>query len=270
MNKRLLLSTLLVSAGLWASQASAQLLFTEGKDYTVIENPLKLQKAGQKEVIEFFSYACSHCANLDPKITDWALNKKPKDVGFYQIPAVGGRMWTFLARVKLVANELGLSYDFDKKYFYSIHELNYRPLLGDRSAAIDFIAKAAGVNKQQVEKVWDSPKVEAAIKNSDELWRQAKLDGVPAVIVNGKYLVRLISYENFFSTIDFLLASTKVAPIKNATSAEVKPAEAKPAEVKPVETKSVEVKPAEATPIEAMSSALKSAESAAQPQPALK
>lgn len=197
------------------STASAQALYTEGKDYTVLENPLPLRKAGQEEVVEFFSYACPHCANLEPHIIKWKNEKKPEDVGFYQIPAVGGS-WTFVAQVKYTADKLGLGDEFNQKYFTAIHTDGNRRLLGAKNAAIDFMVKEGGVDKAEVEKAWGSLQVKSGLKNSAQLWVQAKLEGVPTAIVNGKYKVKLNQYDEFFAIIDFLLATTSVEPVAKA------------------------------------------------------
>lgn len=208
MKKALLsLSTLLVL--FFSTSAFAQLKYIEGRDYTVLEQPLKLQKAGEKEVVEFFSFVCPHCYNLEPHIVKWSEESKPADVGFYQMPAVGGKLWTFTARVKFVADKLQLGKAFDERYFNELHKEKNRRLAGDKDSVIALMAEF-GAEQQAAEKAWDSLAVKANLKKSDTLWQQAGLSGVPAVIVNGKYIVSLTSYETFFEVIDFLLATTDV------------------------------------------------------------
>ncbi len=226
MQKRLitLFSAAIFSAGFIANSAMAQLRFIEGKDYKIIENPLPLQKAGENEVLEFFSYACGHCANLEPRLLKWVAEEKPKDVGFYTIPAVGGRMWTFVAQVKFTAEKLGLDHQFDAKYFKAIHEDGERALLGDKDKAFEFIMKEGKFTEEQVEKAWNSLQIKNSLSKSNHLWQQAKLEGVPALIVNGKYLVEMRQYDELFAVIEFLLKnkSVKVAPTKaeQSTAAE--------------------------------------------------
>ncbi|MPV85850.1 thiol:disulfide interchange protein DsbA/DsbL [Ostreibacterium oceani] len=188
----------------------AQSLFNEGADYTALANPLDPQKAGQKEVIEIFSYTCPHCYNLESHINEWAENTKPESVGFYKIPATGG-YWEFTARVKYVAEKLGLGHDFDMAYFDAIHKDKQRKLMGDKKAAIEFIATFAGISPDEVEKSWKSLQVERNLKRSEQIYQQSGVTGVPAVLVNGKYMVKLGSnYERFFQVIDYLLKTTDV------------------------------------------------------------
>ncbi len=197
-------------ATLLSTNAAAQLLYTEGKDYTVLENPIPLQKSGQKEVVEFFSYTCPHCYNLEPHIIKWAAESKPENVGFYQIPATGGKLWTFTAKVKYVAEKLNLGHEFDSKYFAALHKDKNRRLMGSKDDVIEFMVKEGGADKTAAEKAWDSLHVKSGLNKSEKLWQQAKLSGVPVIIVNGKYVVALRDYESFFNIINYLLSSTEV------------------------------------------------------------
>ncbi len=252
MQKRLitLFSAAIFSAGFIANSAMAQIRFIEGKDYKVIENPLPLHKAGENEVLEFFSYACGHCANLEPRLLKWVAEEKPKDVGFYTIPAVGGRMWTFVAQVKFTAEKLGLDHQFDAKYFKAIHEDGERALLGDKEKAFEFIMKEGKFTEEQVEKAWNSLQIKNSLSKSNHLWQQAKLEGVPALIVNGKYLVEMRQYDELFDVIEFLLknksvtVAPKAEPSKEDSRSQSTPAK-EPKESKAEETKSSEKAPKE-------------------------
>lgn len=206
-----LFSAIILTVGtLFTGTVAAQLLYTEGKDYTVLDTPMTLQKAGQKEVVEFFSYSCPHCYNLESHIIKWAKESKPENVGFYQIPATGGKLWTFTAHVKYVADKLKLGHEFDAKYFAALHKDKNRRLMGSKDAVIEFMVKEGGVDKITAEKAWNSLQVKSGLKKSETLWQESGLTGVPAVIVNGQYIVTLRDYETFFKIIDFLLATTDV------------------------------------------------------------
>lgn len=207
--KKLLMSVCALMAVMMTTVGSAQMKYVEGKDYTVLSTPIKLNKAGEKEVVEFFSYVCPHCYNLEPHIVEWAEKKKPADVGFYQIPAVGGKLWTFAGRVKYVADKLKLGKAFDQRYFDELHQKKNRRLAGDKDSVIALMTEY-GADKKSAEQAWDSLQVKADLKKSVELWKQAKLTGVPTVIVNGKYVVGVTTYETFFDIIEFLLETTTV------------------------------------------------------------
>ena len=45
--------------------------FVAGKDYTVVQNPGKVEVPGKIEVREFFWYGCGHCYSLEPYMQTW-------------------------------------------------------------------------------------------------------------------------------------------------------------------------------------------------------
>lgn len=190
-------------------QAVAQLKFIEGQDYAVLANPLPLQKTGEKEVVEFFSYACPHCYNLNESVIEWEKTQKPEGVTLYQIPAFASSQWNFVARVKMVADKVGLGHDFDQQFFNAIHKEGNRALLRSKDDVVDFMV-SQGANVSDVEKAWDSLQVKRKEKQAKEQWSQTGFTGVPAFLVNGKYAVTLSTPERLFAVVNFLLETTSV------------------------------------------------------------
>jgi protein-disulfide isomerase len=80
---------------LGAGSASAQLV--EGKNYDRIKNPQPTESGNKIEVIEFFSYGCPHCAELEPFLETW-LAKLPPDVAFRRVPVMFQDRWIPLAK----------------------------------------------------------------------------------------------------------------------------------------------------------------------------
>ncbi len=209
--KKFLLSVALFAVTLFSQNAMAQMKYLQGRDYQVLKNPLPLQKSGQKEVLEFFSYSCPHCSDLNPELVKWEKERKPKDVAFYQMPALGGS-WTFVGRVKFTADKLGLGEDFDKTYFDLIHKERQRKYMGDEDAAFDLLAEKANVSTDEVKKAWNSLWVKNQMQKSNKLWLQSGVTGVPVLIVNGKYEVNMTSggAERLFDVVEFLLATDQL------------------------------------------------------------
>lgn len=206
--KKTVLMLFVVVSTMLSSVATAQMKFLKGRDYRELKNPLPLQVAGKPEVIEFFSYACPHCANLHPTVVKWKNTQKPADVTFFEVPALGG-MWTFVARVKYTAKKLGLSDDFDAAYFQAIHNKRQRRLLGDKDTAFKFIAEHGNVGIDAIEKAWNSLQVKRDMQRSETLFNASGLSSVPAVVVNGRYVVTINQPEKTFDVVNFLLATTQ-------------------------------------------------------------
>jgi thiol:disulfide interchange protein DsbA len=92
------------SLALGGGHAFAQLV--EGKNYERIKNPQPVESGNKIEVIEFFSYGCPHCAELEPFLETW-LAKAPQDVAFRRVPVVFQQRWEPLGKIYYTLDALG-------------------------------------------------------------------------------------------------------------------------------------------------------------------
>lgn len=210
MKKGLVLSLLL---GLLMGSASAQLKFNEGADYTVLNQSLAVNpEAGKDQVYEFFWFGCPHCFSLSPSVSEWEANKS-SDVYFELMPATGGR-WTFAAQAMYVAEKLGLASSYKQDFFNAVHKQGQKGIIFDKKALASYLNKNYDVSEEDFNKAWDSFEVKKRVKRADEIWAASKLDGVPAFVVNGKYIVTTGnaqgSEKRLFEIIDFLTSTTDV------------------------------------------------------------
>ena len=109
-----------------ASGAAAELV--EGKTYRRIANPQPTETGKKIEVIEFFSYGCPHCAELEPHLDAW-LAKAPQDVAFRRVPVMFQQRWVPLAKIyyTLDAPPPDLEIQFDVEIYFPKGQ-TYRPL----------------------------------------------------------------------------------------------------------------------------------------------
>ena len=180
--------------------------FQEGKDYLRLANPVPISNTeGKSEVVELFWYGCPHCYNLEPRIEQWVENK-PDNVEFVRIPAVLGRSWELGARAFFTADELGVLDTTHAKLFDAIH--GEKRTINNKEQLAEFFAEQ-GVDKEAFSKAYDSFSVETKLKRSQQLVKRYRIDGVPAIIVNGKYMVTVSSAGSsarVFDVVDYLLA----------------------------------------------------------------
>ncbi|USA52701.1 thiol:disulfide interchange protein DsbA/DsbL [Acinetobacter sp. C32I] len=161
--------------------------FVAGKDYTVIANPGKTSApAGQLEVREFFWYGCPHCFKLEPHMQTW-LKQIPKDVYFLRTPAAMNKVWEQGARGYYVSEALGVRKKTHIPLFHAIHEGGQQ--IFDQASQAKFFARY-GVPEQKFNSMFNSFPITAKIAESNKLAQQYQLTGVPAVVVNGKYVVQ--------------------------------------------------------------------------------
>jgi thiol:disulfide interchange protein DsbA len=181
MLKRFLATLTLVALPVFAFAADP----VEGKDYTVLPSPGTVEVPGKVEVREFFWYGCPHCFRLDPFIESW-LATKPANVNFIRTPAAMNPDWEVNARGFYVAQMLGLEDKTHVAMFNAIHK-DRQQLFSEGNLA-SFYA-AYGVPASTFEADYNSFAVIGKIAQSKQLAQQYGLDGVPALIVNGKYKV---------------------------------------------------------------------------------
>lgn len=181
----------------------------EGPAYTVLPNPGRVDKPGQIEVREFFWYGCPHCYRLEPHIANW-LKTKPADVNFVRTPAALNPVWEANARGYYTAEALGLVEKTHAALFQAIHVGQQR--LFDQQSLAGFYA-GFGVNKATFDGTYNSFAVSGKIAQSKALAQQYGLDGVPAVVVNGKYLVKGED-EKVIATVNELIAKERAAQKK--------------------------------------------------------
>jgi thiol:disulfide interchange protein DsbA len=120
MKKRLTawFATLAVVLSVLALPTQAQQL---GGDYTEIVPALVADTPDKTEVIEFFSYACPHCNELNPILNQWVA-KLPADVAFRKV-AVGFNILFYQLTAKLfyTLDAMGESKRLDEAVFKAIH-----------------------------------------------------------------------------------------------------------------------------------------------------
>ena len=157
----------------------------EGKDYKVLANPGVAPAKGQVEVVEFFWYGCPHCYSLEPHVAAWAKTK-PANVKFSRVPAALNPVWEANARGYYVAEASGVLEASHMALFDAIQVRKER--LFDQASLAAFYARF-GVKPANFNSLYHSFAVSARVAQSRNLAIRYQLSGVPAMVVNGKYLV---------------------------------------------------------------------------------
>jgi thiol:disulfide interchange protein DsbA len=200
---RLLLLALLACA--WplaaarAADAPAPPAFEEGRDYVRLPTPMPPAAPGKIEVVEFFSYTCPHCYDLDPTVRDW-LKRKPENVTFTQIAVALGASWEPSARAYYAAEALGVLDQIHQPLFDAIQREKRK--LGSEDELAAFFAEH-GVNQDAFRKAYQSFTTETQLRRANQLAQRYGVRGVPTVIVGGQYNVRS---PRIFDVVDFLIA----------------------------------------------------------------
>ena len=175
---RILLVGLLMS--LPAFQALA---FDEGIEYAKVSQPQPTETEGKVEVLEFFWYGCPHCWHLEPLLKKWK-ETMPANAQFRRSPAILGPTWEPLARAYFAAELLGKAEDLHEPLFEAVQVKKQR--LTDADSIAKFVA-TLGLDPEAFKEAYGSFFVDMQVRKTVELTRIFGVDGVPAIIVNGKY-----------------------------------------------------------------------------------
>jgi protein dithiol oxidoreductase (disulfide-forming) len=166
-----------------AAPAYAQV---QGQDYQLLTPSLPPASPGKVEVIEFFSYGCPHCYALQSHIVKWAA-ELPTNVSFVRVPvSFGRREWGQLSRAYYALEATGDLKRLDDALFEGIHKEQKRLFDEDSLAAW---AAEHGVEAAKFRAAFESPGVSAQAMRAEQLSREYKVNSIPHLIVDGKYIV---------------------------------------------------------------------------------
>jgi thiol:disulfide interchange protein DsbA len=173
---------LAVAAGLLASGAGAQGL-QEGKNYFRLKSPQPVETGKKIEVIEFFSYGCPHCADLDPELQAWQKTL-PADVAFRRVPVMFQDRWIGLAKVFFTLEALGVDDRMTPEVFVAVHKSGM-PLWNEKTF-FDWAA-SRGLDRKKVEEMYTSFAIGGKVNRAKQLAQAYNVQSVPMVIVDGKF-----------------------------------------------------------------------------------
>ncbi|MGH8762057.1 MAG: thiol:disulfide interchange protein DsbA/DsbL [Nitrosospira sp.] len=184
MNPRRLFAALLLIGISITGISGARAEIVEGRDYTVLPHPRPTESGKNIEVLEFFWYGCPHCYDLHPHIKAW-LKTIPKDVSFRYVPAIFRPNWIPGVKIFYALEALGEKDRLHDKVYDAIH-LGKIDLTKDE-VLFDWIAKQ-GVDRQKFIDAYNSFSVQNQVSRSTQMSKDYNLSGVPALVVDGRYL----------------------------------------------------------------------------------
>lgn len=208
-----------ISAAMLSAVVAYAAPLKEGTDYTTLKNPVP---NAQNTVIEVYSYACPFCFKYS-KFIPQVAKSLPSGATFkpYHLEQKGdyGKVASEVFAVLIVKDqEAGIDIFSDKSafhkaeeaYFNEYHKKNNRWGGGKNpDAFLKTGLDAAGISKADFEAGLKNPKVQALLKEWEVSYEIASIQGVPAFVVNGKYLIytkSITSLDDLKDKIKTLLA----------------------------------------------------------------
>lgn len=166
----------------------------EGKDYFTLNPPLPRADASKLVVTEFFSYQCPHCYKFAKPFAAWSA-KLPADVRADRAAvAIGHQAWMPAAQAFYALTALKAVPEIDDAFFGAIHR-DRKPLADE--ASITAFAAGQGIDRAAFQNAYRSFSVQLQTRRADDLSRQARLPSVPALLIDGRYLVAISDDGDF-------------------------------------------------------------------------
>jgi len=187
LNRRHFSTGLLGGLGLLSAPSAALAQpkgMVEGVNYVRLGQPPPITLPGKIEVIEFFWYECPHCNAFEPALEAWS-KQLPADVVLNRVP-VWFREEPFTAQQKLyyAIESLGLVPTLHRRVFYAIHNEHLRLRTPEDISA--FVLQN-GIDPVKFMAVYGSFAIEARVQQARQLAAAYKIDGVPAMGVQGRF-----------------------------------------------------------------------------------
>jgi thiol:disulfide interchange protein DsbA len=212
-----------VGAALAALLAIRPAMAQEQPPFYELNPPLPTDSPGKVEVVEFFWYGCPHCYALEPALLAW-VKKLPQDVVFKRVPAIFNENWAASARVFYTLEAMGELPRLHSAFFDAIHKDGLRPI--SDSQVLDWM-KVHGVDVEQFKTTEKAFSTESRMKRARALIESAKIDGVPAIVIQGHYVVTAQeSADAMLGRVDQFIGQARKA-LAPAGAAAAKPASAK-------------------------------------------
>lgn len=156
----------------------------EGFDYRVLPIAQAVDAKGKVEVIEFFWYGCPHCYEFEPELKTW-LKRQNKDVSFKKVPIAFREELMPHSLLFYALESLGKGDALNDKVMFAMHRENKR-LLNENEIA-DWVA-AQGIDRNAFLAAYRSFAVLSKARAANQLGNAYRIDGVPTVAVQGKYI----------------------------------------------------------------------------------
>lgn len=154
-----------------------------GAPYRVLDRP---DGTGAVRVVEYFSYACPHCRNLERVMRGW-LEELPAGVVFERVHVAYSAQTRTLATVYFALKRQDALEANHERIFAAIHDRNRRLT----PTAFANLVAGHGVDRETFLAAMRAPAVARQVAASEKTFAALGLTGVPALVVDGKYVINM-------------------------------------------------------------------------------
>jgi len=182
----------------------------QGFQFSEVKPPQPVESDGKIEVIEFFSYDCIHCYNLEPYLEKWEA-KLPRDVSFRRVPATFQAIWPMYAAVFYTFEMLGILPKVHRPFFDARHRDRLMLELGqpvEKQEALAAWLQKQGIDTKRFFDMMKSFGIQSRVRRASQQTAAYKVEGTPTMAVHGSYTVSTEegrTREGMLQTVDYLV-----------------------------------------------------------------
>ena len=160
--------------------------YVAGQHYRVL-NPAQPTSTvpGKVEVVDVFWYGCGGCYLMAPYMKTWEKSK-PEAAEYVRLPAPLNPGWQPEARLYFATKALGIE-DQTHAAIFNAYHVERKPI-NTLDLMVDFLA-GYDISEADARAALTSFSVDAEMRAAEVRARRYQLSFVPAVVVNGKYVI---------------------------------------------------------------------------------
>jgi thiol:disulfide interchange protein DsbA len=200
--KKVLFVLMMLLAGL----VNATPVEGEGKDFTRLPVQQPVANPHKVEVIEFFSYSCIHCYELDPSLTNWA-RKKPADVDFRRVQIVWNSQMDGFAKFFATMNTLNLQDKLNHPAFVAVMDKHID--LADPKELAKWLKAQPGIDVARFMKTFNSFAINTQLARAKQMTKDYAVMGTPSIVVNGRYVLQPAKPEVMIPRLNEMVAMAR-------------------------------------------------------------
>jgi thiol:disulfide interchange protein DsbA len=176
---------------LTSSLTSAADMWEKGRHYFELPTAIETSNPDKIEVLEVFWYGCGHCYDFNNNHLPGLESGLQNDTYFKLLPATFPQ-WTEHAKAYFASELLGVQKKMHQPLFDSIQSnaKRYKTAQDLKHVFID-----QGVKSEEFDAVFvinnakGMSKVDELIEKAHSKIQQLRISGVPALVINGKYII---------------------------------------------------------------------------------
>ncbi|AKC32323.1 DsbA family protein [Candidatus Pantoea carbekii] len=158
--------------------------------YNILSKPVYIDSSKKPQVLEFFSFFCPHCYELESlyHVKDTIKKNLSKDVKIkrYHVDFIGDDLGPIATHAWAIAMVLGIE---DKIILNIFDDVQKKNIITDPESLKQAFIKAASISSKDYDTAWDSFIVKALVAQQQKATLDIDLKGVPIFLVNGKYMI---------------------------------------------------------------------------------